>query len=119
LDSIGATAFAKRARTELRATGGRARRHAVLAQESLTAQEAVIALLADEGASNAQIAAQLFISRATVAYHLRKVFIKLDIDSRHQIGSALSGHHRLAFRHPIQECGRRDSNPHGVATNRT
>ena len=99
-DSIGATAFAERARIELRATGAHARRHIVSAQESLTAQEAVIARLADEGASNAQIAAQLFISRATVAYHLRKVFIKLDIGSRRQIGSALSGRHPMGLSGP-------------------
>ena len=88
-DSIGAAAFAERARIELRATGGHARQRAAETPETLTAQEALIARLAGEGASNPEIAAQLFISRATVAYHLRKVFTKLDISSRGQLTLAL------------------------------
>jgi DNA-binding CsgD family transcriptional regulator len=88
-DRMGATAFANRARIELRATGGHARAQTVDAREALTAQEALIARLAGAGASNPQIAAQLFISRATVAYHLRKVFAKLGISSRNQLARAL------------------------------
>jgi DNA-binding CsgD family transcriptional regulator len=85
----GATAFAERARIELRASGGHAEERAVETQDPLTAQEALIARLAAEGASNPEIAAQLFISRATVAYHLRKVFAKLGVSSRSQLGRAL------------------------------
>jgi DNA-binding CsgD family transcriptional regulator len=88
-DSIGAEAFAERARTELRATGGQARERAVDATDALTPQEALIARLAGRGASNPEIAAQLFISRATVAYHLRKVFVKLGVTSRDQLGEVL------------------------------
>jgi DNA-binding CsgD family transcriptional regulator len=88
-DSIGAEAFAARARTELRAAGGRARERAVDARDALTPQEALIARLAGRGASNPQIAAQLFISRATVAYHLRKVFVKLSVTSRDQLAQVL------------------------------
>ena len=88
-DSSGAGAFAERARSELRAAGGQARMRAVDARDAITAQEALIARLAREGASNPEIAAQLFISRATVAYHLRKVFIKLGISSRSQLARRL------------------------------
>jgi DNA-binding CsgD family transcriptional regulator len=88
-DSIGAEAFAERAHIELRASGGHARQHAIEAPDTLTTQEALIARLAGEGASNPEIAAQLFLSRATVAYHLRKVFTKLGISSRSQLAPAL------------------------------
>ena len=88
-DSVGAAAFAERARIELRATGGHARPHTIQAPDSLTAQEALIARLAGDGASNPEIAAQLFISPATVAYHLRKVFAKLGVSSRSQLAPAL------------------------------
>jgi DNA-binding CsgD family transcriptional regulator len=90
-DSIGATAFAERARIELRAAGSQPRELAVETPDILTAQEALIARLAGQGASNPEIAAQLFISPATVAYHLRKVFTKLGVSSRSQLGAALPG----------------------------
>jgi DNA-binding CsgD family transcriptional regulator len=87
-DSIGAEAFAERARIELQATGGHPQpRDAGL--DTLTAQEGLISRLAAEGASNPEIAAQLFISPATVAYHLRKVYTKLDVGSRGQLAPAL------------------------------
>jgi DNA-binding CsgD family transcriptional regulator len=72
----------------LRATGGHARQRTIETPDTLTAQEALIARLAGEGASNSEIAAQLFISPATVAYHLRKVF-KLGVSSRSQLAPAL------------------------------
>jgi DNA-binding NarL/FixJ family response regulator len=89
-DSAGAAAFAERARIELRATGRHARQHTLKTPDTLTTQEALIARLAGEGASNPEIAAQLFISPATVAYHLRKVFAKLGISSRSQLAPALA-----------------------------
>ena len=82
-------AFAERARAELRATGAQALKRTTGTPDVLTAQEALIARLASQGASNPQIAAQLFISPATVAYHLAKVFAKLGISSRSQLARAL------------------------------
>jgi DNA-binding CsgD family transcriptional regulator len=86
---VGMEAFAERARAELRATGAQALKRTTGTPDVLTAQEALIARLASQGASNPQIAAQLFISPATVAYHLGKVFAKLGISSRSQIARAL------------------------------
>jgi len=82
---IGAEAFADRARGELQATGGTARRRIDETRDVLTPQEARIARLARDGLTNPDIGAQLFISPRTVQYHLRKVFVKLDISSRNQL----------------------------------
>src|SRR4029077_17450363 len=79
---MGSEAFAGRAERELLATGEHVRKRTVETRDELTPQEAQIARLASEGLSNAEIGAQLFISQHTVAYHLRKVFSKLDISSR-------------------------------------
>ena len=89
-DKMGASAFAERARVELAATGGRAsKRHTGAAQE-LTSQERQIAMLAAGGATNPEIAEQLFLSAATVDYHLRKVYRKLSVKSRRQLAGKLS-----------------------------
>jgi DNA-binding CsgD family transcriptional regulator len=88
--SLGANAFAERARIELLATGARARQRVDETRNDLTPQEGQIARLAAGGATNAEIAERLFISANTVDYHLRKVYRKLQIASRHEIASALS-----------------------------
>ena len=86
---IGAESFAKRAEAELLATGERTRPRSVDHTMDLTAQERRIAKLASEGLSNREIAAQIFISSATVEYHLGKVYRKLGINSRGRLKGAL------------------------------
>jgi DNA-binding CsgD family transcriptional regulator len=91
LTTMGIDAFADRARRELLATGETARKRTVETRDELTAQERQIARLARDGLSNPEIGARLFISPRTVKYHLRKVFIKLDISSRNELDRALPG----------------------------
>ncbi|HEX2575142.1 MAG TPA: helix-turn-helix transcriptional regulator, partial [Aquihabitans sp.] len=81
--------FGARARAELAATGARTRKRADETRTDLTPQEARIARFAAGGSTNTEIAEHLFISVNTVDYHLRKVFQKLGIDSRRQLGRAL------------------------------
>jgi DNA-binding CsgD family transcriptional regulator len=88
-DAMGVDGFAGRAERELRATGEQARKRRVETRNELTAQEAQVARLGRDGLSNAEIAERLFISRHTVAYHLRKVFVKLNITSRDQLAKVL------------------------------
>ena len=89
--SIGMEAFAERARKELLATGERARKRLVETRDDLTAQERQIAELARDGLSNPEIGARLFLSPRTVEWHLRKVFGKLGVHSRHELADALVG----------------------------
>jgi DNA-binding CsgD family transcriptional regulator len=88
-DTMGIEAFAERARRELLATGETARKRTVETRADLTAQERQIARLARDGLSNPEIGTRLFISPRTVQYHLGKVFAKLEISSRNQLGRAV------------------------------
>ena len=88
--NMGMEAFGARAERELLATGERVRKRILETRDELTAQEAQIARLARDGLSNSEIGAQLFISQHTVAYHLRKVFSKLNISSRNQLHRVLA-----------------------------
>jgi DNA-binding CsgD family transcriptional regulator len=85
---LGIDALAERISSGLRATGEHARKRTVITRDDLTAQEAQVARLAADGATNREIAAQLFISPSTVDYHLRKAFRKLGVKSRHQLNSS-------------------------------
>ena len=87
--AMGTEGFAGRAERELSATGEHVRERSVETRDELTAQEARVARLAGDGLSNAEIGARLFISRHTVAYHLRKVFAKLNVSSRNQLAGVI------------------------------
>jgi DNA-binding CsgD family transcriptional regulator len=87
--TMGATGFADEASGELSATGERARARTPQTEYDLTVQEARVAKLAADGATNNEIAEQLFISPSTVDYHLGKVFRKLGLRSRAQLARRL------------------------------
>jgi len=85
---MGMDAFSERTRRELAATGEKIRAQAAERPHDLTSQEAQIARLAREGLTNSEIGFQLYLSARTVEWHLRKVFAKLGITSRRQLGTA-------------------------------
>jgi DNA-binding CsgD family transcriptional regulator len=82
---------AARARTELRAAGGRARTPMRTGLDALTPSEHRIAALAAEGRSNPEIAQDLFVTKKTVEMHLSAVYRKLAIRSRSQLARVLAG----------------------------
>jgi DNA-binding CsgD family transcriptional regulator len=98
MTTMGTQGFAERARHELLATGETVRKRTVETSDDLTPQEAQIAGLAADRRTNAEIAAQLFISTRTVEWHLRKIFTKLGVSSRKDLRGALPDHSRMAPR---------------------
>ncbi|WP_240809867.1 AAA family ATPase [Actinomadura sp. WMMA1423] len=87
---VGMRAFADRAARELQATGETAARGRDAEPAGrLTPQEAQVARLARAGLTNKEIAARLYVSPRTVEHHLHKVFTKLGVASRHQLGEVL------------------------------
>lgn len=87
LGEAGAEAFAERARRELQSAGVKVRKQSSVSEAVLTEKEVEIARLAGAGLTNPEIGARLFLSPHTVEWHLRKVFAKLGISSRKEIGS--------------------------------
>lgn len=87
-EGLGTPLWAERARTELRATGERARRRDDSTRDDLTPQELRIAQLVARGTTNREVAAQLFVSPKTVEYHLHKVYGKLGVSSRVELAGA-------------------------------
>lgn len=85
---IGALRFAERAERELAATGARAGKRTIDSSAQLTVRETQIARLVATGATNAEVATQLFISSSTVEYHLRHVFQKRGVTSRTMLAAA-------------------------------
>lgn len=88
-DVLGATPWADRARSELRATG-ETRRKPVDALATLTPQEQQIARLAANGLSNREIGERLFLSPRTVSTHLYRIYPKVDVGSRTELARIIA-----------------------------
>jgi len=71
-----------RASAELRAAGETVTGRPRGAMAELTPQQAQIARLVAEGATNREIAARLFLSHRTVEHHLRNIFARVQVRSR-------------------------------------
>ena len=88
--ACGAEAFAALAHAELVATGARPRRIARIGVDALTPSERRVADLAAAGQSNAEIAQALFVTTRAIESHLSSTYRKLGIESRSQLGAALT-----------------------------
>nr|WP_089211488.1 LuxR family transcriptional regulator [Streptosporangium subroseum] len=88
-DALGVIPWSERARQELRASGETSRRRNSEAQDKLTPQELQIVQMAAEGLTNKEIGQKLYLSHRTVSSHLYRIFPKLGIASRSELGAAL------------------------------
>jgi DNA-binding CsgD family transcriptional regulator len=85
-DRLGAVAWARRARKELDVVGPRRR-----APDELTATELRVAELAAAGTTNREIARAVFMSEKTVEAHMSRIYRKLGIHSRAELGARMAG----------------------------
>ena len=84
-ERLGAVAWTQRARTELDVVGPRR------APDELTATELRVAEQAAAGITNREIARALFMSEKTVEAHISRVYRKLGIHSRAELGARMAG----------------------------
>lgn len=84
-EDAGADVWAERAHAELRRVGLR-----TSAPTELTTSERRVAELTASGLTNREVAAQLFISAKTVEANLARVYRKLNVRSRAELGAVLA-----------------------------
>ena len=98
-DRAGASGDAERVRRRMEMPAVRAghagrRDRPVEGWESLTEGERRVVVLVAKGLTNRQVAAQAFLSRHTVDFHLRQVFRKLSVSSRVELARVAMEHER-------------------------
>jgi DNA-binding NarL/FixJ family response regulator len=90
-ERAGAASWAAVAREELHRAGGRRSN-----RDELTATELKVAELAASGLRNREIASRMFLSEKTVEANLSRVYGKLDIRSRAELGRRLQPRNETA-----------------------
>jgi DNA-binding CsgD family transcriptional regulator len=88
-DALGVLAWGERARRELRTAGESSPIRGSDARDRLTPHELSIAQLAAEGLTNKEIGQRLYLSHRTVGTHLHRIFPKLGVSSRAELGRML------------------------------
>jgi len=92
-EDLGAPLWAEKARAELRRIGGRPARNA-----GLTATEEKVAELVASGLTNREVAGALFMSVNTVGANLSRIYHKLGVRSRTELGAKLASGRSAATR---------------------
>jgi DNA-binding CsgD family transcriptional regulator/Tfp pilus assembly protein PilF len=82
LVSIGADPFVRLVESDLKDAGIRSGRRSDRTSLELTDRERDVAVLVGKGFSNPEVAAELYVSRKAIEYHLRNIYDKLGISSR-------------------------------------
>ena len=91
-ERLGARPWAERARGELRTGGGAAAgATSVPLSELLTPHELQVAMIVARGATNKEVAAQLFVSPKTVEHRLGNIYKKLEVRSRTELARIVTG----------------------------
>lgn len=90
-ERLRALPWADQAAAELRATGATAQRRDGAGRSELTAQELQVARMLAQGRTTRETAAALFLSPKTIEYHLRNVYLKLDVRTRAELAQRLGG----------------------------
>jgi DNA-binding CsgD family transcriptional regulator len=91
-ERLGARPWAERARSELRTGGGAsAGAQSLPLGEVLTPQELQVAMIVARGATNKEVAAQLFVSPKTVEHRLGAIYKKLEVRSRTELARIVTG----------------------------
>ncbi len=93
--ACGAHRLVQRAQQELHAGGGRGPRISTTGRDALTASERRVVGLAADGATNTEIAQELYVSLKTVETHLSHAYLKLGL-----AGSGSRGHLAEALEEP-------------------